>query len=101
MRQTKKPDIKNIQLPIPKDISSLSNCCSANEGLVSENKSALQIDAEYLTTAQAAQMTGFTEKALGSMRDRREGPQYFKVGRLVRYRSVDIHMWIQQGGAMV
>ena len=55
----------------------------------------------YLTTAQVAQMTGFTEKALGSMRDRREGPQYFKVGRLVRYRSVDIHTWIQQGGAMV
>jgi len=56
---------------------------------------------EYLTTAQAAQMTGFTEKALGSMRDRREGPQYFKVGRLVRYRIEDLHMWIQQGGAMV
>jgi len=52
----------------------------------------------YLTTAQVAQMTGFTEKALGSMRDRREGPQYFKVGRLVRYRIEDLRAWVEHGG---
>jgi len=55
---------------------------------------------EYLTTAQAAQMTGFTEKALGSLRNRREGPRYFKVGRLVRYRTEDIKLWIEQEGIM-
>jgi len=57
--------------------------------------------AEYLTTKQVAQITGFTEKALGSMRNRHEGPRYFKVGRLVRYRVEDIKLWVEQGGPMI
>lgn len=52
----------------------------------------------YLTAQQVASLTGFTEKALRTMRGRRIGPPYFKVGRHVRYRSDDVRRWIEAGG---
>jgi predicted DNA-binding transcriptional regulator AlpA len=52
---------------------------------------------EYLTPQQAAQMTGFTARALEAMRSRREGPRYIKSGASIRYRAADIRSWIEQG----
>lgn len=52
----------------------------------------------YLTPKQVAYLTGFTEKALSAMRDRRTGPPYYKQGRSVRYRTDDVRSWIEAGG---
>ena len=57
------------------------------------------IKPEYLTARQVSKMTGFSMKALETMRHRRRGPRYFKVGVLVRYRAGDIRAWIEQGEA--
>ena len=42
---------------------------------------------EYLTPAQTAQMTGFSQKALEAYRSHRTGPTFVKVGKSVRYRA--------------
>lgn len=55
------------------------------------------IQPEYLSPAQAARMTGFTLKALESLRARRAGPRYFKVGASVRYCAADVRAWIEGG----
>ena len=55
------------------------------------------VSPEYLTPYQVAQMSGFTPKALETMRALRKGPPYFKVGRRVRYRASDIRAWIEGG----
>ena len=53
---------------------------------------------EYLTAAQAAQLTGFSTKALESFRSKRIGPPFLKVGKSVRYRSADVRSWIEAEG---
>lgn len=58
----------------------------------------LPLAPEYLTARQVTQLTGFSPKALESMRARREGPPYFKVGNSVRYRVADVRAWIEKGG---
>lgn len=50
---------------------------------------------EYLTPAQVAVLSGFSEKALENLRSRRMGPRYFKVRRSVRYRYDDIRAWLE------
>lgn len=40
-----------------------------------------------LTPAQVHEQTGFAEKTLANWRSANQGPAYFKVGRLVRYRQ--------------
>lgn len=52
---------------------------------------------EYLTVEQAAQLTGFSKRALESMRARREGPKWIKCGRVVRYPIADLRAWMSQG----
>ena len=60
---------------------------------------ALPTQAEYLTAEQVSQMTGFSLKALETMRHRRNGPAFLRVGiRGVRYRVCDVRAWIEQGG---
>ncbi len=54
---------------------------------------------EYLTAAQAAEMTGFTERALEAMRSRRGGPRFLKVGASVRYRAADVRAWMERGAS--
>lgn len=53
---------------------------------------------EYLTSRQVAEMSGFTEKALESLRARREGAPFLKIGVCVRYRASDVRAWIEGGG---
>jgi hypothetical protein len=55
---------------------------------------------EYITAPQAAKLTGFSLRALESMRAKRTGPAYVKVGMAknspIRYRLKDIHNWMNQ-----
>lgn len=51
---------------------------------------------EYLTPAQAALLSGFSIRALESLRSRGIGPRYFRVGRSIRYRVDDLRIWVEQ-----
>lgn len=54
---------------------------------------------EYLTPTQTSAITGFSLRALESMRAKRTGPIYIKIGKAkngpIRYRLMDIHDWMQ------
>lgn len=58
------------------------------------------ITPEYLTPHQTAQLTGFSLRALESMRAKRIGPVYAKVGKAkngpIRYRLDDVRAWMDQ-----
>lgn len=58
----------------------------------------LPVAPEYLTAFQVAQLTGFTPKGLETMRAKRLGPPYMKVGNSVRYRAADVRAWMDAGG---
>lgn len=58
----------------------------------------LPVTPEYLTAFQVAQLTGFTPKGLETMRAKRVGPPYMKVGNSVRYRAADVRAWMDAGG---
>ncbi len=47
-----------------------------------------------ITELEAAQALGVTQRTLADMRRRGEGPPYFQVGKLVRYRPETIERWI-------
>jgi hypothetical protein len=55
---------------------------------------------EYLTPRQAANMTGFSLRALEALRAKRTGPSYIKVGRAkngpIRYHIEDVRAWMQK-----
>lgn len=57
------------------------------------------ITPEYLTPRQAAQLIGFSLRALEAMRARRIGPAYVKVGKAkngpIRYCLDDVRAWMQ------
>jgi predicted DNA-binding transcriptional regulator AlpA len=55
------------------------------------------IKPEYLTAEQVEVMTGFSVKALETMRHRRKGPPFLKLGVSVRYRVSDVRAWMEQG----
>lgn len=48
-----------------------------------------------LTPTQVTEQTGFAEKTLANWRSLRQGPAYFKVGRLVRYRQSAVDAFIE------
>ena len=49
---------------------------------------------QILTPAAVAAQTGFSEKTLANWRVLGQGPAFFKVGRLVRYRPESVDAWI-------
>ena len=55
----------------------------------------------YLSAKQAAIFIDFTPKALERMRQRGEGPTYFKAGngRSIRYSAENLRAWVEAGGA--
>lgn len=48
----------------------------------------------YLTTNQAADISGMTPRNLESLRAKRLGPPYAKIGRLVRYHEGQLLEWL-------
>lgn len=52
-----------------------------------------EVGEAYLTTTQVATMTGYSARALETMRHRGMGPRYYRCGRSIRYRCDDVHAW--------
>jgi predicted DNA-binding transcriptional regulator AlpA len=48
-----------------------------------------------LRTDQAAEVLGFSPRALEAWRCRGGGPRYVRVGRSIRYRPSDLEAWTQ------
>jgi excisionase family DNA binding protein len=48
-----------------------------------------------LRTEEAAQLLGFSPRALEAWRCRGGGPRYLRVGRSIRYRRSDLHAWAE------
>jgi predicted DNA-binding transcriptional regulator AlpA len=59
----------------------------------------IHVAPEYLNPAQVARLTGYSQKALESLRSRRTGPRFFRVGRSIRYRADDVRAWVEAGAA--
>lgn len=55
----------------------------------------MEITPRYLTTDEAAIFCNIAKKTLESYRHVGIGPQYIKMGRLVRYRPKDLEAWIE------
>lgn len=49
----------------------------------------------YLDTKQAAELTGISTVTLERWRAEGEGPPYVKLGRLVKYRRVDLDAFME------
>jgi predicted DNA-binding transcriptional regulator AlpA len=43
----------------------------------------------------AAQWLGISRRTLDGWRSRAFGPKYLKVGRVIRYRVIDLQLWLQ------
>lgn len=56
----------------------------------------LTVRQEYLSPSDVARMTGFSVRALETMRHRKKGPRFFRCGRLIRYHVADVRAWIEQ-----
>jgi hypothetical protein len=55
---------------------------------------------EWLSCSQVSALTGFTKRALESMRARGEGPPYTRLGqggKLIRYPVVGLRSWLESG----
>jgi hypothetical protein len=52
---------------------------------------------EYVTETDAATLSGFSRKALETLRYRGDGPKYYRVGRCIRYRTDQLRAWIEGG----
>ena len=49
----------------------------------------------FLTTIQGAAYLGLSHKTLEGYRLKRQGPDFLKIGRLVRYRTADLDRWAE------
>ncbi len=58
----------------------------------------LLVAPEYLSPRQVSRLTGISVKSLESMRGVRKGPEYYKVGRRVRYKLRDIRDYVEADG---
>lgn len=54
-----------------------------------------EIAPEYLTTDQVSQLCGFSVKALETLRHKRKGPTYLRVGHRIRYKRADVIAWLE------
>ncbi len=61
------------------------------------------MDAELLSTDDAAQLLGLSPATLNTWRSKRgrisrdgmNGPQFMRMGRTIRYRRSDLNVWIE------
>lgn len=49
-----------------------------------------------MTAADVAEYVGCSVNQLAQLRMRRQGPPYFKHGKMVRYRRADVENWINE-----
>ena len=71
--------------PTNRDRNSLSN---------SENEQSDHELGAWLTPAQAAEYVGMSKSFLAQARMRGDPPVYVKIGRSVRYNSLDLDAWL-------
>lgn len=51
---------------------------------------------EYVSTKQAAEILGVSESYLAKLRCLTStGPRFLKLGKAVRYATVDLHLWAE------
>lgn len=53
-------------------------------------------DDPLLDTAQLTELTGTTAEFWGNLRTKGGGPEFIKVGRLVRYRKSAVERWFDE-----
>ena len=51
---------------------------------------------KMMTESEVSEATGFKTTTLRQWRAERRGPRFIKIGRSVRYREVDIEVWIDE-----
>lgn len=56
-------------------------------------------DGEYLSSAEIARLTSTSKSFWDMRRHRGLAPQFFRIGRSVRYKVIDIRAFIALGGA--
>jgi len=54
-----------------------------------------QFQSRLLDTEAAATLLGCSPAALVKFRSERRGPAYIRVGRLIRYRKLDLVRWLK------
>jgi excisionase family DNA binding protein len=56
-----------------------------------------KITSPWLNTEQAADYLGTTRSTLADYRTKKNGPPYYKVGGIIRYKQADLDAWIECG----
>jgi len=56
----------------------------------------LKLDMEYLNTKQAAEYLGLSHQFLEIARHRGEGPPFYKLSRIIRYRRAHLDEWMDR-----
>lgn len=56
-------------------------------------KQVKEVNPSYMTTYEAADFLGFTAGTLRVWRSQGKGPNYYKVGSMVRYEMDDLEAW--------
>jgi hypothetical protein len=54
-----------------------------------------QVNPAAMTTAQAAEHLGFVPNTMARYRAEKKGPDYYKIGRDVRYSAEDLDRWYE------
>ncbi len=54
-----------------------------------------QINPDAMTTDQAAEYLGFAPNTLARYRSEKKGPDYYKIGREIRYNVADLNRWYE------
>ena len=55
-----------------------------------------ELDTDLIDEARLAARLGVSRSTLQSWRYAKRGPRYIKLGRLIRYRNVDVEAYLQQ-----
>ncbi len=71
---------------LPASVTSVPNVTSVTD--------ARPISSALLTTAQAAQYLALGQRTLENWRCRGDGPAFVRLGRVVRYRVLDLDAWL-------
>ena len=53
------------------------------------------MDKKYLTPVDVEEMLGVKQQTLAHWRSQGKGPQYIKVGKVIRYSLDELERWIQ------
>jgi len=55
----------------------------------------MQRKLKYISPAEAQEIFGISENTLANWRSAKRGPQFYKIGGLVKYNAEEFEEWIQ------